>query len=377
MYDSFNSRQHPRFSLAATEPRCARLPVQPLLESTQMRDMPNLDLVRSMAVISVVVEHSLLAFHIMRVGPFETQWFGVLGVMVFFVLTCLVLMWSLERKPHTLDFYVRRWFRIYPLAIAAMLIAVTLHVPIGGSPNTMFAYHPQSLFAVLLQMTLFPGLYIPIESVMWSLPYEVGMYMLLPMIFFFIRQNFSLWPMLLLWIVDLFLCRAVPASGHNFAVAIGYFLPGIMAYVAYGRWKPKLPGWLLPVFLCALWAMFWYNFNFHRCWVFCLLVGLGLPLFRQMEAGWAIAVSRVIARYSYGIYLTHPFALAAGLYLFREHSIATQLAVALPCLVAFPVAAYHWIELPMIRAGSRVANRVEQKYEQHEVVAFRQVRTAN
>ena len=38
-----------------------------------------------MAVISVVVEHTLLAFNILKIGPFPVRIFGVMGVMVFFV----------------------------------------------------------------------------------------------------------------------------------------------------------------------------------------------------------------------------------------------------------------------------------------------------
>jgi len=96
--------------------------------------MPNLDFVRSIAVVSVVVEHTLLALGITQVGPFPIPYLGVLGVMVFFVLTSLVLMWSLERKPHTLDFYIRRWFRIFPLAIAVIVITLLTHAQVGVAP---------------------------------------------------------------------------------------------------------------------------------------------------------------------------------------------------------------------------------------------------
>jgi len=105
-----------------------------------MRDMPNLDFVRSIAVISVILEHTLLALGIKQVGPFPVGYLGVMGVMVFFVLTVLVLMWSLERKPHTLDFYIRRVFRIYPLAMAAIIAAVTLHAPVAGTNIHYFYY---------------------------------------------------------------------------------------------------------------------------------------------------------------------------------------------------------------------------------------------
>ncbi|HEY0306792.1 MAG TPA: acyltransferase, partial [Acidobacteriaceae bacterium] len=291
-----------------------------------MRDMPNLDFVRSVAVITVVMEHILLAFGIVQVGPYPLAYLGVLGVMVFFVLTSLVLMWSLERRPHTLDFYIRRWFRIYPLAIAMIGIAVLFHAPVGiGTADAFFQYADPSLKDILIQMSLLQPADSLAIGVMWTLPYEVGMYLLLPAIFFFVRKNFSLWPLFVLWGFVLINARQVPSDVHNFGVAIGYFLPGVMAYVAYARWKPKLPAYLLPVFLLAAWAVFLYHCNFHKAWWFCLVVGLGLPLFRQIKSELVLAPSRVITRYSYSVYLTHPFALMIGLHLLRGHSLALRL----------------------------------------------------
>jgi peptidoglycan/LPS O-acetylase OafA/YrhL len=167
-----------------------------------MKDIPNLDFVRSVAVISVVVEHTLLVMGVKQVGPFAIDNLGVLGVMVFYVLTSLVLMWSLERRPHTLDFYIRRWFRIYPLALATVILALLFHAPTGGNAQHFFSYPHPRLKDIASQMTLLP-LFVPTSALlvgpMWSLTYEVEMYALLPVIFFFVRRNFSLWPLLLLW----------------------------------------------------------------------------------------------------------------------------------------------------------------------------------
>ena len=73
-----------------------------------MRDLPNLDLLRACAVVSVVAEHALLAFGIQTVGYWQVRWMGIVGVLLFFLHTTLVLMWSLERRPETLDFYIPR-----------------------------------------------------------------------------------------------------------------------------------------------------------------------------------------------------------------------------------------------------------------------------
>jgi peptidoglycan/LPS O-acetylase OafA/YrhL len=94
-----------------------------------MNARPNLDLLRAIAVLLVVVEHTLLAMHVHWIGFLDMAWLGVVGVFMFFVHTSLVLMWSLERKPHILDFYIRRAFRIYPLAIIAILATIAFRIP--------------------------------------------------------------------------------------------------------------------------------------------------------------------------------------------------------------------------------------------------------
>jgi peptidoglycan/LPS O-acetylase OafA/YrhL len=345
-----------------------------------MRDLPNLDFVRSVAVISVVVEHTLLALGIRKIGPFPIPYLGVMGVMVFFVLTTMVLMWSLERKPHTLDFYIRRVFRIYPLALAAIAVAVLFHAPVGVSPDRFFFYSHPSLKEILIQLSLVPNLHFPgfpIVGVMWSLPYELEMYVLLPALFFFLRKNFAIWPLLLIWVMTVLLGRVVPSDGHTFGVAIGYFLPGCMAYVGFGRWRPKLPALLLVVFLAALWVAFLLRANFHTGWYVCLLLGLGLPLFRQIRANWVVVPSRIIAKYSYGVYLIHPFAIVIGIYLLRDQRVWVQLLAEAAVVTIVPVIAYHLLEDPMIRVGSRLAKRAEMRYEQHELKSFREENIVN
>jgi peptidoglycan/LPS O-acetylase OafA/YrhL len=338
-----------------------------------MKDIPNLDFVRSIAVISVVLEHTILAVGIKQVGPFPVDYLGYLGVMVFFVLTALVLMWSLERRPHTLDFYIRRWFRIYPLALVVVATALLFHPPGAGSPQHFFQYSGPPFKDLANQVTLLP-LFVTTSPLlvgpMWSLTYEVEMYLLLPVLFFFVRRNFSLWPLLLLWGLVLLNTRHTDPS---FASSIDYFLPGIMAYIAFGRWKPRLPGWMLPPFLLCMWAAFLPHCNLHRVWWFCLIIGLGLPLFRQMKSEAVLAPSRLVAKYSYGIYLTHLFALQVGFYLLGGHSLLVRLLGEFVSLIVFPLLAYHLVEHPMIRLGSRLAARAEQKFEQHQLKHFRQL----
>jgi peptidoglycan/LPS O-acetylase OafA/YrhL len=86
--------------------------------------------------------------------------------------------------------------------------------------------------------------------------------------------------------------------------------------------------------------------------------------------------SRLIARYSYGVYLTHPFAIVIGLYLLRGRSVPVRVLGEVVPLLVLPVVAYHLLEHPMIRLGSRLAAKAEARYEQRELRQYRETPAA-
>lgn len=59
----------------------------------------NLDFVRSFAVLLVVGRHVAGLIGYTHLGPVPLQFVGIFGVMLFFVLTAHVLMFSLEKSP--------------------------------------------------------------------------------------------------------------------------------------------------------------------------------------------------------------------------------------------------------------------------------------
>jgi peptidoglycan/LPS O-acetylase OafA/YrhL len=96
----------------------------------------NLDLLRAVAVLLVLAQHLIVRFHWADKLGIATPPIGTFGVLLFFVHTCLVLMYSMARS--NLDgnrlvenFYTRRVFRIYPLSILAVVTAVALHLDSG------------------------------------------------------------------------------------------------------------------------------------------------------------------------------------------------------------------------------------------------------
>lgn len=328
-----------------------------------MRFKSNLDLLRSIAVSLVVVEHTLLALRIPRVGTWDIAWLGVVGVFMFFVHTSLVLMWSLERKPDATDFYIRRFFRIYPLALAAILAIVVFHIPTMHNINGNPYYNAPSIGNVLSNMMMVQNIAWGgnILGVMWTLPLEVDMYFLLPFLFFFVRANSRLWPLVFLWLATAaYNCATFPPDNNTFVVCIPYFLSGVISYVLYSKVRPRVGAFALPFLLLALICAFMAVPSWRHGWWLTLVLGAALPLFRPLRSKWLARAFHHIAKYSYGIYLAHPFAIAFGINFLQGHNLYLRLAAVVITIALIVIPAYHFLEKPMIDLGSRLAARIVQ-----------------
>ena len=330
--------------------------------------MPNLDLLRSIAVLFVIGSHAMIAMGCESLSPFgwslDLGYVGTLGVVIFFVHTCLVLMWSLERNADPMGFYVRRIFRIYPLSIFVVLIIVGFHIPVSISGNAVRFTHLVSKWQLPANLLLVQNI-VRVPNVMgplWTLPLEVQMYLLLPFLFYFVRQNRVLWPLMTLWLAVVALNHYQDYGVNYLVTVVPFFLPGVMAYVGFGRIRPRIPGWVLPIVLAAIVFLSVHRPTVHAMYFYALALGLLLPFFKQIQSRWLKRASLTIAKYSYGAYLSHPFAILIGMTILAAHSHLTQMAVTIVFIVVTVVPAYHFIEEPMIRAGSRLAKRIARKH---------------
>jgi len=332
--------------------------------------MPNLDLLRSIAVVLVVAEHTLLAMQIFWIGSWKIAWLGVVGVFMFFVHTSLVLMWSLERNPYVLGFYIRRIFRIYPLAIVILLTVVIFRIPALKDPagHTFFIMpHARSLVENLLLIQNLHGGE-NIWGVMWSLPYEVEMYLLLPFLFFFVRRNLFLWPMLLLWMATIdYTISAFHPHGDSFLtflMTIPYFLAGVLAYILFSKVTPRLPWFGLPIAIAGILLCFMPRPSWTGGWILTMALGLALPNFKQVKTKWIVSSSHILAKYSYGIYLVHPISILIAVNLLQGFNRVWRLSALVFSLALMAFVAHELVEKPMILLGSKLAKRLESRHKQ-------------
>jgi peptidoglycan/LPS O-acetylase OafA/YrhL len=331
----------------------------------------NLDFLRSIAVLLVLTQHLCRRMHVEHIAWAPTSSLGVFGVLLFFVHTCLVLMSSMERSglrgiSLLKDFYVRRIFRIYPLSILAVAAAVALHLDsdVKGTAGLSYGHLPGKM-AVLSQLLLVQNLVHvkSIVNVLWSLPFEVQMYIFLPFLFTWVRRRRVFLPLLGLWVISVFAAWAQPQvavlNRASLLLFIPCFLPGVVAYAAPRL--PRLSSYVWPIFILGLVAAFTLSPVLPMGWALCLVLGLLLPFFREIESKSIRTISNRIATYSYGIYISHQFCIWFALGVLAARPVWLRLGVLSTSLVVVPILLYHGLEKPMIRAGMRVAERWSRK----------------
>jgi peptidoglycan/LPS O-acetylase OafA/YrhL len=343
--------------------------ITPRPESCLTSDSPNLDLLRSIAVMYVFGFHLLAAFGRTHIWPLNIQELGFLGVLFFFVHTSCVLMCSLERqesrspgKQLWSKFLLRRVFRIYPLSIFIVTFVLVLSLPVGHLRDGHHVAAHLDRFGVVLNYLLAQDLFSreSIMATLWSLPFEMHMYLLLPVLYLLTRLRQSVWLLALLW------CASLVAAFHPYRLSLvglgGFsqyvpcFLPGILAYILSTKRHFRLPSFLWPVFLAAITLLYLSYSTLLSGWLCCLVLGLAVPQFLEFSNPACKKICLIIARYSYGIYLTHVICIWFAFQKLAGLPRYTQWLIFVLTAVVSPVILYHALESPMIKLGSRLAS---------------------
>ncbi len=328
--------------------------------SSNLRTYENLDLMRSFAVFLVIVDHTAYTLGHEKIGPWDTGYLGVFGVYLFFVHTCLVLMWSMERHPHTLSFYIRRAFRLYPLAIAAVLASLLFRIPVwaGGTGYQVLTFTGSTIAANLL---LIQDLVQRrnIVGVMWTLTIEVQMYVVLPAFFYLVSRERKVWQLVVVWIFAVAeILNYVSTAGNIFPTVLPDFIPGVIAYLLFSTVKPRFPAWAFMPMLLALLSLYMYSPSPPHSWPLMLALAFLLPMFAQIQCRPLIVVTNKIAMYSYGIYLWHSFGMKLSFHFMPNEPGWVKVAAELLITAGASVGSYHALELPLMRYGNRLAARV-------------------
>jgi peptidoglycan/LPS O-acetylase OafA/YrhL len=331
-------------------------------------DNGNLDLLRSVAVLLVVVFHVAVVWRGDRLPlrPLNLSMLGHWGVLIFFVHTSYVLMLSLERQSRDsadtrlfAEFMTRRSFRLLPLSTFTVLAVTALALPVADLPFRLAAHRAVAVPADLLlvqNITKSDSVVVTL----WTLPYEMQMYLTLPALFLFCCRRQTALPLLLVWFACV--CMAViwmPRLGafYDMPLYVPCFVSGVVGYKFACNQPATLPFILWPIALAMVSFLYLGHASVSFSWACCLILGLLIPLFRELPDGVLRNVVRLIARYSYGIYLSHFICVWLAFVAFAKTEWQLQWLILIVSLFALPIAMYHGIEAPMISAGVRLVAR--------------------
>jgi peptidoglycan/LPS O-acetylase OafA/YrhL len=333
----------------------------------------NLDVLRAVAVLCVVADHVAIA----ATPPTNLAWgwVGRAGVLIFFVHTALVLMGSLERSGGVRSgwiatFYVRRAWRIYPLAVATILLVtvagISEHTPHIGYPSS---FRPPDDAKLLSNLLLVQNLtaHRDVLGVLWTLPIEMQMYLALPFCFVVARR--SVHGVLLLTLAGMAGALAwragLPIPGLWRLTMLEYvpcFMGGVLAYALIRRRPtPRLSAKFTLVAVGLLMAAFFLARARYESlapqWAFCLILGVIIANGREMASSVLARAGHVIAQYSYGIYLLHLPALWIAFVACAGAPHLLQWLIFGIMLVVLPWSAFHLIERPGIALAQRLVHQ--------------------
>jgi peptidoglycan/LPS O-acetylase OafA/YrhL len=304
------------------------------------------------------------------IGPVGDDVLGRAGVIFFFVHTCLVLLKSLDRTPLTgwglaANFYVRRIFRIYPLSIFVVLAMVAFHVPAMPTESYLRVSTPTLLanLALVQNLTKAPDILGPL----WSLPWEVQMYAAIPIVFWALRARTSgaAWR---LWLVVL-LVRMLGLIFHIKVLSLLAYAPCFLVGAIIwrsSRQQQKFDGRWFPLAILAAGATYivlreadGYQSLFVAAYAASLILGIALPLFRDFPPSLLTKFCHYVAKYSYGIYLSHVPLMWIVRVLLAGVNPVLRFTFLAATSVAVPVLLFHLLEDPLIRVGKRLAGAID------------------
>src|ERR1035438_6639051 len=205
-------------------------------------------------------------------------------------------------------------FRIYPLSIVCIAVMLLLRIP--AEPSAPF--HSSDIGRIISNLLLVMNIteHPPILGPLWSLPFEVQMYLVLPILYLFVRRYRS--TARLLFVAAIWAIAALAerkALGRSFVLQFGpCFISGVLAYqfILKQRTEPVLSSITWPFAVTGLATFYVFVVRTSHAasdvpagWMMCLLLGMMIPQWREIQAPLFGKVVKEIAKYSYGIYLFH------------------------------------------------------------------------
>jgi peptidoglycan/LPS O-acetylase OafA/YrhL len=271
--------------------------------------LPVLDGWRGISILLVLIGHML---------PLGPKWLmlnsmvSAAGLSIFFFLSGFLVVSMLLRNDNIASFFIRRLFRILPLAWM-LLIAMLL---VQGPPSGVW------LANLLFYANIFPNDLLPHGEHLWSLSVEVQFYLAVALaVAIFGRRGLILVPVACLVVT---LARIVYGMGFSIVTwfrideiliggTVALFMNSSRCADAAQKWPAAIPFVLIPILFVSCHESLLFA-NYLRPYITALLVYSTIyrkaDLLQEILSGKAL---RYLAQASYALYVIHPLTYAGWL----------------------------------------------------------------
>lgn len=348
--------------------------------SQSLKYMPQLDALRALAVLAVMVHHFL---PVDRYLPNDYLTLGLLAVRLFFVLsgfliTGILLNYRSDARGNALRrFYFRRVLRIFPIYYLTLFIALALQVRSIQQGAFWHLTYLSNYVAAIHPEWMGPA------SHFWTLAVEEQFYFVWPWIVLFVPRRYLTktiigtiaLAVLFRAFVLFVLGRSLDAAGlFTFATLDSLGGGALLALFHYDeRLRARLPGLMKWSLIAGLGIvtlttlLYIYNTGFRilqTLWVLGISL-LFVVLIEKTARGFKGRVKTImenpvviyIGRISYGLYVYHNFMLAIVLYYLLKVSAVPYygLVAVLATVLTFAAAivSWHLIERPLSQLKNR------------------------
>jgi len=238
--------------------------------------------------------------------------YGNLGVPIFFVISGYCILLSAKHSKNSIDFLIRRLFRIFPafwLSIAIVLLVVALQVAILGQNSVTVL--PKDFTAILKTLTLLTQPFGDVPTmnwVYWSLTVELFFYLLVFIGLIFTKNTLSI--TLIITVLSLL----IPPTISTFFFWIPYWFSFSLGSTIF-FYRESLVNRSMTYLLVMLSLIGLFKFHYPSNIPY-LLISILISLFILISFRFKQKESRVtrLGNLSYGIYLIH---IPIGVYIFN------------------------------------------------------------
>lgn len=319
----------------------------------------------------VLVSHSIQLGAFTRYDIWRKILSSEVAVQGFFILSGFLVLGSFSRMHDIRKFYLRRFLRVYPGYLVAVLFFLALaliqaainHIPVNYSQlprylaaNLVFLNFLQPGISGLFQT----GAYHEINGALWTIKLEVMFYALVPVLYWAgSRHSFRItgaamialglsWLHLLDFVSSTSGLILHPALVHQLPGQIHYFGIGVLMFDVYRSPGHKLSNASIVIATIVFLAIF----GSHSIALQVLLLAMFIYGITQLPQ---IKSHLGESDLSYGIYLSH-FPLIQMLICAGALTLSppTFISLVLVLAVTYALASWHWVERPAANYARKV-----------------------